>query len=295
MIKRFWREPLVHFLAVGCLLFVGYELIVSPEPVLDDKVIEVTDERLLFYIQHRYRQSPGAARTWIETWPEEDRRKIVDAYVLEEALYREAKALKLDQDDYAGRRRLVAQLEYLNRAFIEDAIDLSDAELAEHYEANAERYREPASITFAHVYFSSEKHGPRRARELAGVEAERLNGAAAGFNDANAVGDRFLYHRYYANRELEEVQSHFGQSMADALRDLPADTARWAGPLESDHGFHAVMVARQWPERQLPFAEVVERVRADAVAARVQEEANRINEEVLAAYRVENRLGSASP
>lgn len=287
MLKRIWREPLVHFLVVGILVFAAFEFRSDDETSSTD-VIQVDSEALLYYVRHRYRL-PGreGARTWLSARSGESLQTLLDDYVLEEALFREAKSLQLDADDYGGRRRLISQLEYLNRAFIGDSLVLDESQLRAYYEANSSRYINPASITFAHVYFNTEQRGEAAARASAEEELRALNESGIGFNDAGSFGDRFLYHRYYADRDFGEIQSHFGESMAEALRTIEADTDRWVGPLRSAYGFHLVMIARQMAQQQLTYEQVADRVLADATMAKTQELLDEVNNAIKSGYRVE--------
>jgi peptidyl-prolyl cis-trans isomerase C len=286
-LNRFWREPLVHFLVVGLLVFAVYE-VVRRDQAIDPGVIQVDAEQILFYVQHRYRL-PGreAAREWLQGRSSEAVQSIVDEYVLEEALFREAKALNLDRDDYSGRRRLIGQLEYLNRAFIGAGIVLDEPQLRAYYDANKERYTVPAAITFAHVFFSTDQHGEEEAGHLAREQMPILNDGSVGFNDTGSFGDRFLYHRYYADRDFDVIASHFGSDMSDALRTTTADTDRWIGPFKSVYGYHVVMVARRSDQRVPAFEETIDRVRADATSVKTQERINEVNAAIKAGYRVE--------
>ena len=104
---RLVREPLVHFLCAGALLFGGYALL-HPELVARDAShrIELTRDDL--------RQIAVAWLAQGRPAPiPEEMRSLVESKVREEILYREALALGLDQGDTIVKRRLAQKMEFL--------------------------------------------------------------------------------------------------------------------------------------------------------------------------------------
>src|SRR5262245_17349605 len=99
-IKRLFREPLVHFLLIGAVLFGIYSLTPSGRtPSASSKEIRLTVEevaQLALVFQSQWRREPT---------PEEFSR-LVENKVQSEILYREALAMGLDKDDEIVRRRM---------------------------------------------------------------------------------------------------------------------------------------------------------------------------------------------
>jgi hypothetical protein len=87
----------------------------------------------------------------------------VDEYVREEALYREAIALGLDQGDYVIRQRLIQRLELMFEDNTETA-DVGQDELMEFYREFSDDYIESDVYTFTHVFFNAELRGDAGAR-----------------------------------------------------------------------------------------------------------------------------------
>src|SRR5690606_15059644 len=110
------RQPLLHFLALGVLLFALYDWRVGDAPESDASArhIVVTREALLDFIQYRARAfDDAAAVAQLDSMSAEQREALIDEYVREEALYREALALGMEQGDYIIRQRLVQKVEFL--------------------------------------------------------------------------------------------------------------------------------------------------------------------------------------
>ena len=209
---------------------------------------------------------------------------VIDSYVREEALYREALRLGFGEGDYVIRRRLAQNVEFMADGAASALPPLGEAALRDHFESRPEDYRQPPSLTLTHVYFDTSRRGAAQAREAAHQALARLRAESTGFNAAAGLGDAFLYHRNYVESSRADLAGHFGETMAGALFDL--EPAAWQGPLRSPYGLHLVLIATR-SEGGLPaFEEVRQRVRADAEQARRREfTAARIGE-IVGAYRV---------
>jgi len=165
-VKRWLREPLLHFLVIGFALFAGYRVL-NPEPSQPpgSTRIEITDDDL--------RQMDIA---WMAQWrrhpTDEEMRNLLDNKVREEVLYREALALGLDKEDVIVKRRLAQKMEFLS----EDVSAIRDSgpdELKAWFEKNQQRFALPGRVSFRHLYFSFDRRDDR-AREAAARSLEQL-------------------------------------------------------------------------------------------------------------------------
>ena len=209
---------------------------------------------------------------------------VIDSYVREEALYREALRLGFGEGDYVIRRRLAQNVEFMADGAASALPPLGEAALRDHFESRLEDYRLPPSLTLTHVYFDTSRRGAAQAREAAHQALARLRAESTGFNAAAGLGDAFLYHRNYVESSRADLAGHFGETMAGALFDL--EPAAWQGPLRSPYGLHLVLIATRGEGGLPAFEEVRQRVRADAEQARRREfTAARIGD-IVGAYRV---------
>lgn len=279
------RQPLVHFLCLGALLFAAYGALGGGGA--DERRIEVNREQLIALLQQRARQFDREryARE-LDGMSAEQRRALEDDWLREEVLVREARALELDRDDYAIRQRLVQKLEFITRGFVESEAAPDRAEVERHFEAHRAGYAQPAAITFTHVFFSGALHGRERALQLAKAMLAELNDSGAQFADAPRYGDRYAYHSNYVERSEDYVAAQFDPGFARALFADAGDDGRWRGPMESPLGFHAVLVAGRQPARVPALDEVYDQVAADAREAQVQREMRAVLDRLLARYEV---------
>lgn len=256
---RLVRDPLIHFLIAGAALFALLSAVNPPGAADADKTIAVTREKLVGFIQYRSKAfEPNAAERILAGLQPEERQRLIADYVREEALYREAKALGLDANDYVIRQRLVEGAAFLSDA-TDDAAPPTESEIAAYFNTHRADYRVEPSITFAHVFFEG-KDADSRAASL----AAELNARKAPFEDAPRYGDRFPFHTNYVERTYDYVASQFGDATTQRLFDEKTPLNRWIGALRSDYGAHAVFISGRTPARDPDLAEIRDKVAEDA-------------------------------
>lgn len=218
------REPLLHFVLAGFGLFLLYDY-VSNRDVIDDDQIVVTSGQ----IEHL---TTLFVKTWQRAPTQEELDGLVDNFVLEEVLYREAMSIGLDQDDTIIRRRLRQKMEFLVEDF--SSAEPSDDELQKFLDDDPERFRTDDRITFEHVYLvdgSPEEAGALLVKLRRGESVDAaMSGVAVmlplGFTDVTET----------------IVASQFGESFTQKLFLLePGD---WTGPVESPFGLHLIRITQ---------------------------------------------------
>lgn len=237
--KRWLKEPLLHFLLAGGLLFVVYARLHrggGEEP----RVVRITAAEVNWLKE-----------TWSRQWhrppDEQELRGLVTDYLKEELLAREARELRLDENDTIVRRRLAQKMEFI----VQDTLRLAEPgeeALRRLYDDHRARYQNPTQISFTQLYFKTEAAARRGLEELRGDLAAE-------------PGDRSLLEREYARVDAQTVTSLFGRKFADTLFGL--DPGRWRGPIASGYGFHLVRINERQVAQPLPFDEVRARLRDD--------------------------------
>ncbi len=263
--KKILKEPLLHFRLIGLGLFVLFEIVAGDADEYDSRVIEVDRDRLLTFVQFRTRAfEPSAAAERLDGMSPEELELLIEDYVREEALHREALALGMDKNDYVIKRRMVQSIEFITNGFVTAAVDVADADIEEFYAANREDYFVPPFVTFAHVFISAEDREAEVVADRADALLAELNATQAPFSHAPRYGDRFPYFVNYVERSPELVASHFGAGMAEALFSLQPSETTWQGPFESAYGVHLVMLVRKAEGRYPELEEISDTVRQDA-------------------------------
>jgi len=242
---RLLREPLVHFLVAGALLFAlhGSPPAAGPERIVVDGA---RVEQLVI----------GFTRVWQRPPTVEELAGLVDDFVREEIYYREALAMGLDRDDTIVRRRMRQKLEFLSEDLA--ALDAPDdatleAWLAEH--ADAYRIEPRASLT--QVYVSRERHGD----DAEATSRRWLEALRSGAADPSAIGDASLLPAKLPASSEREIARHFGDAFAAAV--LRLEPGHWEGPVASAFGLHLVRVESREPGRPATLDEVRSAVERD--------------------------------
>jgi hypothetical protein len=260
MFKRLAREPLVHFLLLGLLLFLLYELVGGSG---GDRTIRV-DDKVVAALTAQF------TRTWQRPPTPDELRGMVDSYVRDEIFYREGMAVGLDRDDPLIKRQVRQKFEILaeeSEAFKPPTDEL----LLDWMKAHPERYAEPSVVTFDQVLIDPVGHGRGTEGMVKSVRARLAAGA-----DPATVGDGRMLPPRIVYMPLDLVARDFG---GDFAKDLgAAKVGGWEGPIKSGYGLHLVRVERRIPGRMPELSQV------KAVVAR-DWEADRRSKAVDAYYR----------
>ncbi|NNC99894.1 MAG: peptidyl-prolyl cis-trans isomerase [Gammaproteobacteria bacterium] len=264
--KAIFAEPLTQFLVLGLVLyFVLGSFAPDQLSVTNPLEIRVTDDKLREYLQFQRKSfEPAVAARLLGSMSREERQNLIDSYVRDEVLFREALSLGLNDNDEIIRRRLIQKMEYLAQGFYDDIPAIDESALKDYFSRNIDLYQIDAAITFTHVYVAAlNQGGNQSARQRAAKLLSQLNKAAVTFEQAGQYGDRFLYNLNYVERTPDYVASHFGVAFQHELFLLdPA--ASWQGPIQSEHGFHLVLIRARSAARSPQLSEVAARVLADA-------------------------------
>lgn len=244
------KDPLVHFLVVGALLF-GVSYWLNPPEADSAGQITITAEDV-----EKMRTTIELVQGRPATTAEVD--ALVETRVREEVMYREALATGLDRDDTLVRNRLIEKMRFLTENVAEPPAP-TDEELATYFEAQASRFQIPAQVTFEHVFFGAERRGERARTDAAAALAGLRRGSKTlSQTDLAKLGDPLpLWNRYDAMPD-RDVALAFGDEFAAGL--APIEPGAWQGPIQSRYGWHVVRVVERSAERQPALDEVREAV-----------------------------------
>ncbi|MFM8534231.1 MAG: peptidyl-prolyl cis-trans isomerase [Acidimicrobiia bacterium] len=292
IVSRVVREPVVHFLLIGACLF-GLMSWWTPDAEKSSRHIVVTQERLLEFMQYRNQTFSESARrrlgeTLVSMTPTQ-KAALVDDYVREEVLYREALALDLDNTDYVIRRRLAQTMEYILRGTPEE--DLSppdDKALNQFFLTHLERYKSKERLSLRHLYFESAT-GARPAEARANAVLTALRTQAIGFNEALARSDRLAYFNEYVDETRLLIESHLGAEIANAAFEKMPSTS-WQGPYRSRDGVHLIQVTRRAAPQTPEFESVKNLVLNDWRNAETEARLEKRIRGLIDTYRVESQV-----
>ncbi len=278
---RLYREPLVAFLALSALLFVGYGL--ASRRTGSARRIVVTRQRI---------DSLAAefARTWQRRPTGDELNALIRDDVRDEVCVREAIALGLGRDDSVIRRRLRQKLEFVAQEAAVQA-EPTEAELRTYLDGHVEAYRTEATFTFRQVHLDPQRRGAGLARDAERLLARlRREGAGA---DISGLGDSRLLERQFNALPEGELKKQFGDAFAARLAALPV--GRWEGPIPSGYGEHLVFLEERREGRVPELGEVRDAVHRDWADARRHEADDAYYRALLSRYTVVVESGPPAP
>lgn len=239
------REPLLHFLLLGVLVFaIDYGLSGDEETgnaiVLSAKI----DDELIGIFHDARQREPNA----------EELDVLRQRWIDNEVLYREGLAMGLDQGDTAIRERIIFKSLNVVQSNIQQPRP-TDNELESWFEENRDRYDEPPRIDFLEAVLS-------RA-----VSADEFTEFVAALNeDRDFDVDSNL--RIFKGRPRDSIVAVFGDAFANKLDQLELDTWHL---LDSDEGQRVIMIEERRPLVPAVFADIRAEVLQDWRDLRMQE------------------------
>lgn len=213
------REPLLHFLVLGALIFAGDRVLNPPDAT--EKVIVVTqamrDTMRRGFDENQEREpTPAELNAMVENW------------VASEILYREGKAMGVDRGDSAIRDRIAFKVQLLIFSQLEaPAVDRTA--LQAWFEANRGRFDEPERVSFYLAPATTEENAHK---QLAGIQAGQ---------EPSELQQKT---RALVGRPVGSLAGSFGEAFRDALLALPLE--QWA-VLRSTEGWHVVRLDSRRP------------------------------------------------
>ena len=250
ILQRLLREPLLHFAAIGGLIFLFFAATGDAQESPGD-VIVVTPERI-HQLSEEYRA------VWKRPPAADEMDALIEEHVRDEVYYREALALDLDRNDAVVRRRLRQKMEFLTDTGSYLQVP-AEGELEAYLAAHEETYRSAPHLGFEQIFFGTSPDPESIERALSRL---RVNPAA----DPAALGEHTLLPAELGLSPPVATDSVFGQGFFARLMDLPSGD--WAGPVASSYGTHLVRILETVPARTPALDEVRDAVLGDWRAAK---------------------------
>jgi len=251
--KSWFKEPFIHFVFLGIILFIGHSLWSRGQSDDTTILIETAEmERQALIFAGENRREPSDA----------DLNALFYAFVEEEVLVREGLKRGLDQGDTIIRRRLAQKMRFI----IEDVTTLPDpgeAELKAWFTSRKSEFSTPETLSFTHIYLSPERRGDGLMDDTKTILAE----IKANPNlDPLTLGDPFMLQKQFKDVTRSNISGLFGADFANGLFDqADKNTAYpdWRGQTSSPFGVHIIRIDSFTPTQTAEFEDVKDRVKAN--------------------------------
>lgn len=265
--RRLLREPLVHFMALGSLMFILSGILGSSGSTSTNEIVinEAQVQRLIDSWSAVWRRPPT----------ERELTGLIDDFITEEVFYREALAIGLENDDQIIRRRLRQKMEFISED-LSSQLEPTEQELREYLEANRDYFEIEPTFTFAHIYLNPDKIEGDLEKSVQRL-ASRLSPDSA--RNPSSFGDAFPLPYRYQEESHSEITKTFGIEFSDALLEI--EPGKWVGPVSSGYGYHLVFLEGRTESRFPDLEEVKEVVEREWLMQRRRQ----INQEFIGRLR----------
>lgn len=246
------REPLVHFMFIGAVIYLLYAVFAEPVAEEGSKTIVVSAGEIEW-------MNASWRKRWNRLPTNEELDGLIKQYIKETVLYREALVMGLSKHDQVIRRRLGQRLEFLAK----DLVALTpptEEELQAYFKEHQEYYTEPTHYTFTQVFIDPDKRGDATLDDVEKIKAA-LIAKGENIDDVSELGDSLMLQNYYPEKDQAEIQKQFGSGFAESLVELSPEL--WHGPVLSGYGVHLVYVHSVIEPPAVTIEDVRQRVTLD--------------------------------
>ena len=213
---RVLREPLLHFIVVGALLF-GIDHLVAARK--DDPHLIVLGPEVDEEARTLFRDAKGREPTALEM------ATLRERWVDNEVLYREGLSLRVDQGDSTIRERVIFKTLNVVQANLQPP-KIDDATLRAWFETNRAKYGEPARLDFLEAVLVGD------------ATDEAVNGFVAALNRSPSQatqGEAKGGLRVFKGRPRDNIVASFGTAFTTELENSTLGTWRALAAQDGQH------------------------------------------------------------
>lgn len=233
------KEPLLHFCILGAGLFIWFAS-VSDEPEAEftnKNQIDVTPQTVELLGQ-------AFETSWKRSPTEDEIAALIEDYITEEVLVREAYALGLERGDSVVRNRLRQKMTFLATSAAQAATP-DEEELADFFEEYGAQYVQSGQVAFDQVFL-----GEKPTQEEIAAAISDLN-----LDKGGNVGRSTLLPPRISLAPEQAIDGTFGRGFYAQLHTN--EVGVWSGPYISGYGVHIVRVT----DARKPFIPVLDTVK----------------------------------
>jgi len=270
--KKLLKEPLLHFLLLGALIFAVYGWIKRDQRSVDEIVVTRGQQEHLVNM---------FLRTWQRAPTPQEYQGLLQDFIREEIAYRQGVAMGLNEGDTIIRRRMRQKLELLTDDIVSFAEPV-DADLQKYLKEHPEPFRLEPNMDFRQVYVSLDKRGTDANAYALEILEQLRNQPDA---DWKLLGDSLPLPAQFNRVRLGELARHFGGEFADGL--LKLEQGDWTGPVRSGYGLHLVRIDNFTPARDPELVEVRAKVKIEWLEQRRRDATEELYKHLAEQYSIE--------
>jgi peptidyl-prolyl cis-trans isomerase C len=272
MIHRLAREPFVHFVALGFLIFAAYFSLRGGGDRKSGENWIVIDQQQIDHLKN----------LWNLQWKREpdtsELRAILDRHLRQEVFYREALRMGLDRNDEIIKKRLSQKMEAVANDLSTLMRPADDEHLEAYFHQREGFFKLPRCYALRQVLFLDDEKDVE-----AGMETT-LGSLRQGAEIPRDRLDRLGVSCDWPLTPVHDLENAFGEDFTRALDKLPV--GQWAGPVRSGYGWHLVFIETRQEPRLPEFEKVRDFVAREYEYQSELEAQEEVFKELLAKYEV---------
>jgi hypothetical protein len=259
--KKFLKEPLVHFILIGIFLFLLYGLVNKNDPGGEVIRLDQSDvDNIIASWEMQWKRPPT----------EVELKSLLEQNIKQEIFYQEALKMNLDHNDEIIKRRLSQKMQFLSND-IAALKKPTEQDLQKYFETNSQKYIVPSTYTFYQILFSSDKRKDPKSDAILILK----NHKNASFEEMKNKGDKMPFPYLISNGNRNDIAYQFGSRLSDAFEEIPVN--QWYGPVSSSFGEHLIYITTK-AEKRVPD---LNEVKKDVLLDYEYDEQQKTNEAIL--------------
>lgn len=285
MFQRIVKDPLTHFLLVGFVIFMLLDYGTGGSS--DDNRIEVNQQRLQSMLQAQLRISDSKLvdQQW-QRMSDDDKNILLQRYIEQEVLFREARNLGLDKNDSVIRSHLINKIRFLLGDLASATLAPNIKDVKQYFEENKRDYIQVPTLSFSHVFFKSNNNDWSQSDQKIERLLEQLQSKQLPLSDMLSQGDIFPYHKNYSAKTQQFLSSHFGRAFANQIFHESLTIGQWFGPRRSAFGSHALFITGKQGESLPEFESIQAVVSSDYKRSLLQQRTQQEIDALIANYKI---------
>lgn len=245
MVKKILMEPIVHFLILGGILYLYYDVTHKVTP--RKTVISISQ----FDIQ---KMKQSYKKEFHKAISKEYLDALIAQKYYEKILLNQAQTLKIVQDDAQITAMIIKKMGFIlsNTTKVKEP---SEDELYQYYKKNITDYSKVDSLSFYQIYFSQQnEHSAKELLKLLSVVDINATTVAT-------FGEKSQFPNSVKNSTYGAVEKEFGKYFTRKLFRLKSK--KWHKGIHLQEGVSLVYITQKRVGEALPFDEVQDRVYSD--------------------------------
>ena len=272
------KEPLLHFIAAGIVLFFLYGFFGQDADESNAKTIQISKGQIDLMHAHWTRQL-GRPPTDTEL------QGLINDHIREEILMQEAIAMGLDKDDIIIRRRLAQKMEFVSGDML-TVEEPTATEIQTYYNKHKKEFLIPGKVSFLQVFFRMHSSAEEKSISLAEETKRELSQLDVDDIDFSNFGNRTMIRTEFIGLSEAQLSSEFGDTEI-VEKVTEAEPNQWNGPFISNFGLHLVYVLDRDSAYTPALGEVSEKIKNRLIDERKELQDQKFMAELRSRYTIE--------